>query len=62
MKIFETRIEMIHALIPNNSVICEIGVFKGTFARELHKLHPQHLFLCDPWENTLTQVPQFKEF
>lgn len=54
MKTFETRVEMIQNLIPQGSVICEIGVFKGDFARELHKLSPQHLFLCDPWEEGLS--------
>ena len=54
MKIFETRNEMVRALIPQGSVICEIGVFKGDFARELHKLWPKHLFLCDPWDNGLS--------
>ena len=54
MKIFETRNEMIRALIRPGSVICEIGVFKGGFARELYQIDPQHLFLCDPWENGLS--------
>ncbi|MBM3857175.1 MAG: class I SAM-dependent methyltransferase [Verrucomicrobia bacterium] len=54
MKIFETRVEMIQDLIPPGSVICEIGVFKGDFERELHKLDPHHLFLCDPWEEGLS--------
>ncbi len=54
MKIFETRNEMVRALIPHGSVICEIGVFKGAFAHELHKLRPKHLFLCDPWDNGLS--------
>ena len=54
MKIFETRNEMVRELIPLGSVICEIGVFKGDFAHELHKLGPKHLFLCDPWNNGLS--------
>lgn len=54
MKIFETRNEMIRALIPPGSVSCEIGVFKGDFARELDKLCPKHLFLCDPWKSGLS--------
>lgn len=54
MKFFETRNEMVRALIPPGSVICEIGVFKGDFARELYELNPQHLFLCDPWEQGLS--------
>lgn len=54
MKIFETRLEMIKTLIPPESVICEIGVFKGDFACELHKLRPKKLLLCDPWESGLS--------
>lgn len=45
---------MIQQLIPEGSVLCEIGIFKGDFARKLHRLHPKHLFLCDPWENGLS--------
>ncbi|OHE78039.1 MAG: hypothetical protein A3F67_00600 [Verrucomicrobia bacterium RIFCSPHIGHO2_12_FULL_41_10] len=48
---FDTRIEMIKALIPENSILCELGVFKGDFASELYKLNPKHLYLCDLWPN-----------
>lgn len=46
--IYNTRLEMIHALIHKNSVIAEIGIFKGTFARELYDLLlPTEFYLID---------------
>ena len=52
MKIFDTRIEMIHELIPKNGVYAEIGVFKGEFSKELLTLHPKKLVLFDLFEGS----------
>ena len=45
--IFDTREIMVSSLIPSNSVICEIGVFKGDFSKFLNSLNPQTLILID---------------
>jgi hypothetical protein len=45
--IFKTREEMVCFYIPANSVIGEIGVFKGDFSRFLHSINPSKLFLID---------------
>jgi hypothetical protein len=47
---YETRIDMVRDLVAKNSVICEIGVFKGDFTRELMKLEPSKLVLLDLFE------------
>jgi hypothetical protein len=45
--IFDTREIMVSSLIPSNSVICEIGVFRGVFSKFLNSLNPQMLILID---------------
>ncbi len=48
MIIFDTRIEMIAALVPTNQTYAEIGVFKGEFAKTLlSTLSPKQLVLFD---------------
>jgi len=50
MKKLGTRIDLL-ALIPKNSIILEIGVFKGEFAKDILKItHPSELYLVDIWE------------
>lgn len=46
---YDTRLEMLKALVPPNSIICEIGVWKGQFAEQLLSLKPRQLFLVDPF-------------
>lgn len=50
MTLFDTRLEMLKSLVPPNSVICEIGVWKGQFADQLLSLQPRQLILIDPFE------------
>lgn len=41
----------VNKLIPKNSLCCELGVFDGTFSREiLNMLSPETLYLVDPFE------------
>ena len=50
VKKYKTRNEML-AAIPQDSVFCEIGVFKGEFARDIIKINkPKELWLVDIWE------------
>ncbi len=45
---YNTRLDMIKAHIPRSSIIAEIGVFKGTFARQINDiLSPTKFFLID---------------
>lgn len=46
---FETRQDMIRALIPPNGTLVEVGVFEGVFSESLLGLRPRHLYLVDPW-------------
>ena len=49
-KKYKTRAELLN-LIPQNSIICEIGVFRGEFAREIINItNPKELWLVDIWE------------
>jgi hypothetical protein len=48
--IFETRELMVNSLISSNSIIGEIGVFKGDFSKFLCNLHPQKLILIDTFQ------------
>lgn len=44
------RIAVLEPLLPKNSVGAELGVFEGTFTRELVRhLQPAKLHLIDPW-------------
>jgi spermidine synthase len=50
MKKLRTRTDLL-TLIPKNSIILEIGVFKGDFAKEILKItRPSELYLVDIWE------------
>ena len=45
---YDTRIEMVGALVPKGGVYAEIGVFQGTFSKSLHTLlAPSKLVLLD---------------
>lgn len=47
---YKTRAELL-SLIPQNCTFCEIGVFRGEFAREIIKIvKPKELWLVDIWE------------
>lgn len=50
MKLFESRIEMIHAILTDDMVGCELGVFAGEFAEHLAKRRPRKLILIDAWQ------------
>lgn len=46
--IYDSRLDMIRALISRDTVVAEIGVFKGTFARQLYDmLSPSKFYLID---------------
>ena len=50
MKTYATRLEMISEL-PNGSVGAEIGVYRGSFSRQVLDLpNVGYLYLIDPWE------------
>jgi hypothetical protein len=47
-KIYDTRIDMMMALVPKGGVMAEIGVFQGTFSKDLLALlSPSRLYLMD---------------
>jgi hypothetical protein len=48
--IFDTRVDMIHKIVPHDVTIVEIGVFKGEFAETLLQRNPTQLYLVDIWE------------
>lgn len=50
---YPTRLDMMKALLPPGSVICEVGVFKGEFASQLLSLKPQQLVCIDPFVGNL---------
>lgn len=50
MRTFDTRDDMVIALLAPGSVVAEIGVFEGSFSKTLLRTHPKKLFLVDPWE------------
>jgi len=55
MNIYDSRIEMVEALIPKNKIIAELGVFQGTFMKELHKrLEPKKLVAVDLFSGLMT--------
>ena len=51
---YDTRFELLKSLVTPNSVICEIGVWKGQFAEQLLSLQPRHLILVDPFVGTVS--------
>lgn len=54
MPTFETRDDMIRALIKEGDKVCEIGVWIGEFAQKLHALKPSELVLIDPFEGIVS--------
>jgi hypothetical protein len=51
---FDSRDEMVRALIAPGSCIVEVGVFLGDFASTLMKIaHPNKIWLVDPFKGTL---------
>ena len=51
--VYDTRLDMIRSLISRQIVIAEIGVFKGTFARQLYEmLSPSKFYLIDLFTGT----------
>ena len=50
MRLFETRDEMVKALLSPGMSLVEIGVFEGEFAKVLLETKPARLFLIDPWD------------
>lgn len=50
MLLFDTRDEMVRALLPAASAVAEIGVFRGEFAEVLWSTKPSKLLLVDPFE------------
>jgi hypothetical protein len=48
MKLYDTRQQMINALVPKNGVYPEIGVLAGEFAKQIYSiLSPEKLILID---------------
>jgi Methyltransferase domain len=47
-ELYSTRSDLL-SIIPENSIILEIGVFRGEFAEELLETNPKELYLVDIW-------------
>jgi hypothetical protein len=48
MQLFQTRNDMIETLVPKHGTYAEIGVFEGTFSKQIEKiLQPSILFMID---------------
>ncbi len=48
MKLFSTRVEMVRALVPPGSACAEIGVFEGTFSKQIvETIQPSVLYMID---------------
>ena len=56
--IFESRERMVRFCVPSNSIIGEVGVFKGEFAKFLHSLNPQKLILFDLFQGVTVSGDQ----
>jgi hypothetical protein len=54
MYYFQTRDEMMRAILKPGMKVAEVGVFRGEFAQVLAGLKPSLLVLIDPWEGILT--------
>ena len=39
--------------IDNNSICCEIGVWKGTFSKQILQRKPKMLYLIDPYHKKI---------
>ena len=57
--IFETRERMVRFCVPSNSIIGEVGVFKGEFSKFLYSLNPQKLILFDLLSKALIELSSF---
>ena len=54
MKEYASRKEMLEDLVPQGSVLAEIGVFAGDFSEWIVKtLHPKKLYAIDPYHSTI---------
>jgi hypothetical protein len=48
MKLFQTRTEMMRALVPVGGACAEIGVFEGAFSKQIvESVHPSVLYMID---------------
>lgn len=53
MKIFDTRNKMLE-ILPKNSVIAELGVFRGDFSEKIIEIcEPKEIVLIDIWEGEI---------
>lgn len=50
---FESRLEMMKAILKPDANLCEVGVFLGEFSSTLLRFRPARLVLVDPWEGIL---------
>lgn len=54
MRVFDSRLDMMTALVPRGGAVAEVGTFEGEFARcLLDALQPSTLLLIDPWEGVV---------
>ena len=53
MQVFATRKEMMRHFIIPESVVVEIGVWRGEFSEYLVSLNPAKLHLIDPWKGVV---------
>lgn len=62
MKIVNSRIEFLNEIkssLPENSVCCEIGVYRGEFSKSIYDiLKPEKLFLIDPFNKMVDPISQ----
>lgn len=48
MLFFDTRLEMIRNIVPKHSICVEIGVFEGTFSKQIQDIiNPSKLYMID---------------
>jgi hypothetical protein len=48
MQLFQTRVDMLTNLVPKQGTYAEIGVFEGTFSKQIEQiLNPSTLFMID---------------
>lgn len=54
MRTFDTRCEMVAALVPTGGVVAEIGVFEGEFSEYMWRtLKPSRMYLVDTWDGDI---------
>lgn len=49
-----SRIDLISRFVSKDAIIAEIGVFEGSFTRELIKIGYENIILVDPWVGHIT--------